>query len=729
MASYYEITPGHTIHVMEGGGVFVFGERRRFFTESPVIMKLLPLLDGRRDLDGLIAAVASVLTPAEVHFALGRLERGGMVRATAEPSANPAATPARACEVTLTGHGLRVQGPDAKSARILAAALARVGLPLTESAAAQPTENRLVLVMLADLLGADAESAMTIARSQDAPWLPIKLAGERALVGPVFDGNMPPCVDCLRARLAANRPLEAWLERAAGRPIGLAAHPPAPVAVWGELAAEAVAARIARLLAGEHLLSALPRAEVLEWNGDGRAGHSHTVFPRAGCGNCVPALAAPPLIEEPPRINPATLATRQDGGFRTRPALETVAALRPLVGDLTGRISAIGPLELPDANRHVWAAVYPIAPRTVSPGPDDFHGVALGKGRSAAQAEASALCEAIERLSAQYRGDAPECVASLIELGDDAVSPAAIANFSTSQYRDRERWNAATTDVRRHVPPPLPPDQPIAWIRAWSLSTERWRWLPREHCFANTPPPTYGRFDPNGCAAGSCLEEAVAQGFLELVERDCVAIWWANRLHRPGLDPSNSADSVTRNLAAGLAAQGWQTWLLDLTHDLEVPCLAALARAKSDGRWCIGFGCHFNADIAVERAMTELVQLFRANGRDGPPPWQIFADGNDSFLYPNGEAIPRDAPVAGTATFAGLIEWSRDKLSRHGIEMIVLNQTDPDIGFSAVKVTAPGLRHFWPRFGPGRLYNVPVTMGWRAVPLAETALNSTHLFL
>jgi ribosomal protein S12 methylthiotransferase accessory factor len=41
----------------------------------------------------------------------------------------------------------------------------------------------------------------------------------------------------------------------------------------------------------------------------------------------------------------------------------------------------------------------------------------------------------------------------------------------------------------------------------------------------------------------------------------------------------------------------------------------------------------------------------------------------------------------------------------------------------------PGLRHFWPRFAPGRLYDVPVRLGWIARPLAEDELNPIAMFL
>jgi len=44
-------------------------------------------------------------------------------------------------------------------------------------------------------------------------------------------------------------------------------------------------------------------------------------------------------------------------------------------------------------------------------------------------------------------------------------------------------------------------------------------------------------------------------------------------------------------------------------------------------------------------------------------------------------------------------------------------------------VIVPGLRHFWARFAPGRLYDVPVQLGWLPQPLAEEELNPIPMFL
>jgi hypothetical protein len=63
---------------------------------------------------------------------------------------------------------------------------------------------------------------------------------------------------------------------------------------------------------------------------------------------------------------------------------------------------------------------------------------------------------------------------------------------------------------------------------------------------------------------------------------------------------------------------------------------------------------------------------------------------------------------------------------RAGLDFLVLDQTRPDIEVPVVRVIVPGLRHFYRRFGPGRLYDIPVKLGWLERPLSETALNPLH---
>ena len=82
-----------------------------------------------------------------------------------------------------------------------------------------------------------------------------------------------------------------------------------------------------------------------------------------------------------------------------------------------------------------------------------------------------------------------------------------------------------------------------------------------------------------------------------------------------------------------------------------------------------------------------------------------------------------DYPAPRFESLADEIEHGRRLVEAKGMELLVLDQTRPAIGLPVVRVLVPGLRHFWRRFAPGRLYDVPVTMGWARRPLSEADLN------
>mgnify|MGYP001800475678 FL=1 len=63
------------------------------------------------------------------------------------------------------------------------------------------------------------------------------------------------------------------------------------------------------------------------------------------------------------------------------------------------------------------------------------------------------------------------------------------------------------------------------------------------------------------------------------------------------------------------------------------------------------------------------------------------------------------------------------------MEMLVLDQTRADIGLRVAKVIVPGMRHMWKRLAPGRLYQVPVKMGWLKEAFTEEQLNSFPMWM
>jgi oxazoline/thiazoline synthase len=287
---------------------------------------------------------------------------------------------------------------------------------------------------------------------------------------------------------------------------------------------------------------------------------------------------------------------------------------------------------------------------------------------------------------------------------------------------------------------PLPFDRHAAeniaidWTPAFSLINKRARYLPLRYCYLHVPTPPEEQFchiDPNGHAAGNCLEEAILQGCLELCERDAVGIWWYNRLSRPSVALETFETPYFKELEAHYREMGYRLWVLDLTTDVGIPAFVALAYAEENNKYCIGFGAHLEAGLGVSRALTELNQLFDAVGPSDKP-WGDQPLPQNEFLFPNEKLAQRrasDFSYTQKADLCGDVMACVDQLARLGLDVLVIDQTRPDIGLHAVKVVVPGLRHFWPRLGPGRLYDVPVRMGWLEHPRAESELNPVALYL
>lgn len=91
--------------------------------------------------------------------------------------------------------------------------------------------------------------------------------------------------------------------------------------------------------------------------------------------------------------------------------------------------------------------------------------------------------------------------------------------------------------------------------------------------------------------------------------------------------------------------------------------------------------------------------------------------------------VTDDYPIQHSGDLLADIMECRRRIETRGMEMLVLDQTRPDIGLPVVKVIVPGLRHFWQRFAPGRLYDVPVAMGWQISPSPEECLNPIAIFI
>jgi ribosomal protein S12 methylthiotransferase accessory factor len=323
--------------------------------------------------------------------------------------------------------------------------------------------------------------------------------------------------------------------------------------------------------------------------------------------------------------------------------------------------------------------------------------------------------------------------------------------FSENQYQSRRGLNNRQFHACNWVPDPLNQDDDIEWTPVWSLTNRQLRYLPTSYCYYyySLHGALYCWADSNGNAAGNTLEEAILQGLLELVERDSVALWWYNRVRRPRVDLKYFDEPYIRGLMKYLGTLGRDLWVLDLSTDLTIPVFAAVSRRNDPNEEiALGFGAHLDPRVGVLRALTELNQFLVGaslyykridhNSDDIGVDDAFFHDWFTTATLANQPYLVPDESAQSTqySSYASCSEDVRESvfrcqeiIERQGMEVLVLNQTRPDIGLPVTKVIVPGLRPFWARFAPGRLYDVPVMLGWHQRQLTESQLNPVHMFL
>jgi thiazole/oxazole-forming peptide maturase SagD family component len=285
------------------------------------------------------------------------------------------------------------------------------------------------------------------------------------------------------------------------------------------------------------------------------------------------------------------------------------------------------------------------------------------------------------------------------------------------------------------VPAPFDQSAKVEWSPVWSLRDHRFKYLPTSILYFFYGGHATFHADSNGCAAGNTLEEAIVQGFLELVERDAYAIWWYNRSQRVEVDLSQFNDSYIRDLQTQLADAGRKLWVLDVTSDLGVPTYVAILHWMQNGQENIEFGsgAHFDPRIAMLRTLTELNQFLSIGLMGGGSGEKSSLDGTTPLrLQDHPFLTPSTNPTLqpGSCAKLGPLDNTRQQVdacvdiaTRAGLDFLVLDQTRPDVEVPVVRVIVPGLRHFYRRFAPGRLYDVPVKLGLRDRPIPENELT------
>jgi YcaO-like protein with predicted kinase domain len=332
---------------------------------------------------------------------------------------------------------------------------------------------------------------------------------------------------------------------------------------------------------------------------------------------------------------------------------------------------------------------------------------AMGKGTELAWSTAGALAEGAEFLTARATGELPGYVGAREAEVSNALPLASLVDH-----------------VATVTPPVLERirglDEAFHWVDGWSLVRERTIKVPLEYVRLIS--------GPSGKATGNNLEEAVVHATLEIFERRAHITVLRNRLVIPTIDPATVTHPVIRAQMAFLRERGIEIILKDLSFGGVLPCVGAWLidhQIPEDYQFRHFFkvGAAFDREEALLRTFTEYTQGRRQHEFIDPE-----ADGSarevqlaklldhdfrrlrtqlddcDNFMssFMFGFVPYRDAGFLREGEIVAFqkgqqyrdclqdIAHAREICKALGKDYVVVDLTDPAIGFPVAQVVIPG---------------------------------------
>jgi len=745
------------VEVIDNKLLFLLNDEQAMIVENPNTARVATLIDGQRTTADVMSALAGQMAPDRVFLELAKLQKSGHVVTT--PSDGSLAAQ------YVEGFGRASDGFATRTAPFEVAVLSLTSVdlctPLTSALASYAPRiavrsvegvfdavgSDLVVVVVDDYLSSALREINKHFKGEGQPWVLVKPAGREVWVGPRFIPGETGCWESVEDRIAANRQVERYVAGKTGaafpqvKPAGLA--PGATGIAAGVIANEILA--LAAGLAGE-LAGAMRSLDVKTYET-----RSHTLIDQ-------PQFS----VEDPAslrRTSEVTLTETpaqhlEDGGYRVCTPRETYDRLERHISHILGAVSRLTPLDADEEGiTYSFAAGHNFG--MMGDNMDllrsNMRGQSGGKGRTEIQAKVSGICEALERYSGVWTPDIPEAFSTWNALEGRKLHPGDYLRFSDEQYAIRESWNADPRNRLQKIPHRFDHDKPIHFTAGRSLTTGEEVMIPSAMIWFGHPDlkdmsHLFTMTDSNGGAAGNTMDEAVLQGLCEVYERDAVALWWFNRIARPGIDLDSVKDPYVDQMREFYASMDRNIWVIDLSNDLGISTFAAFSRRDHEVEdIMVGFGAHPDPHIAFFRALTELNQFLpfvRKRDAEGNTIYQVDdaatlewcktrTCASEPWILPDPavplrtlEELEREIPT----TLGGIVQYCVDDLAAAGMETIVVNQTRPDIDLAVAKVFVPGMRHFWRRTGPGRIYDIPVQLGWREAPIAEADVNPIGVF-
>jgi ribosomal protein S12 methylthiotransferase accessory factor len=368
------------------------------------------------------------------------------------------------------------------------------------------------------------------------------------------------------------------------------------------------------------------------------------------------------------------------------------------------------------------------------------------------------LGESVERYSSFNFKEGNCRVASIKELGSNALDPRKVTGFSENQLKNLRSNIISDNSIFR-------------WTKGYSLTRKESFWIPSQLLYGNYKwlqgESQIRSYVTTGAAAyyGS-KEQALINGILEVIERDAFMISWLNRLNLPRIDINTIDYKPVQDLLSKIKRYNFEIHLLDMSTDIPIPSiLGILIDPYGYGPIVVGAKTHFSKEDAVLSVVEDVIKtryfirriyenhkkeieennipVIPVTMEDRAIFWMKKERLSDLDFYFKGKVISFDDIKSREDLYYNLEpKETLDKLvkllAEHKLEVFYADLTPENIEntpWRAVSVVIPQAAYLWlnelfPSYGCRRIYEVPVLKGYRNNPSTESDINKTpHPFL
>jgi ribosomal protein S12 methylthiotransferase accessory factor len=259
----------------------------------------------------------------------------------------------------------------------------------------------------------------------------------------------------------------------------------------------------------------------------------------------------------------------------------------------------------------------------------------------------------------------------------------------------------------------LRPDAELSWHRATRLTDGSEALLPADLCLRR--PRDRQEIKPpfplsTGSAAGTSWDAAALHGLLELIERDAASLWWRGGSRGGLIPPQHEAHIMAEALLPQLRqnASARRSWLLDITTDIGVPCVAAVSCMADGFGFAFGLAARPTLKAAARSAILEMCQGELAyavveakcnergeaalNERDRIHRRRATMINADQCLLLQPVLEGAEHLAINTTDPGEVLQLIVDRLGQFGIETFGLDLTRERLKIPVARVIAPGLQ-------------------------------------